>query len=125
MGKKKMKNYKFWMKSSRGTDVSKVFSLPEDISDAEMRNKLEDWCSQYGCWESSENHMSYGWKEVEEVKEEDKKFADSMKKQMVSGFILAFNGCVEEVGIELAMKAGREALGEVRCKMAKIENKKR
>jgi len=54
--------YEFWITSSRGTDVKHDVWLPKDMKKADIQSELEDWCSQFGCWDSSENFVRYGYK---------------------------------------------------------------
>lgn len=66
MGKKlkEKKAILFWIKSSRGTDDLAVYLFDSDISKAEIKDKLEKWCSYHGAWEKSENVVSYGYEIV-------------------------------------------------------------
>jgi hypothetical protein len=51
----------FWITSSRGTNNSEIFDFPEDLDDADIKDELEQWCSQFGAWSASENFISYGF----------------------------------------------------------------
>jgi len=53
---------RFWIKSSRGTDKSEIVELPDYCKGdkEEIKCQLERWCSQFGCWEASENMCRYG-----------------------------------------------------------------
>jgi hypothetical protein len=52
------------IKSSRGTDEKEIKVLPDDFTKDEIFEELEDWCSNFGAWHVSENHVRYGWKDV-------------------------------------------------------------
>ena len=56
--------YKFWIKSSRGTDSHTFVQLPHHLSKADIKERLEEWCSGFGAWVVSENYMHYGWAKV-------------------------------------------------------------
>ena len=76
------KKYKFWIKSSRGTNKSEIVSIQfgeGELTEDEIKDELEQWCSQFGAWHVSENFMRYGY---EEVSDEKKEF---VKEATVSG----------------------------------------
>jgi len=54
--------YQFWIISSRGTDVKHDIYLQKKMKKEDIQYELEDWCSQFGCWDSSENMVRYGFK---------------------------------------------------------------
>ena len=62
--KPKTRWYKFWIRSSRGTDCQTYLKLPHRLSKQEIRERLESWCSDFGAWHVSENHVEYGWEKV-------------------------------------------------------------
>lgn len=56
--------YRFWIKSSRGTDCTSYVQLPYRLSEEAIKDYLEEWCSQFGAWHVSDNHVSYGYEKV-------------------------------------------------------------
>lgn len=59
---------RFWIKSNRGTDQEGYEWLPDvdmDENDGTIKEALEDWCSQFGAWDHSDNIVDYGYELVE------------------------------------------------------------
>ena len=56
--------YKFWIKSSRGTDSIAYKQLPHRLSKDEVKDYLEEWCETFGAWHVSDNSIEYGWEKV-------------------------------------------------------------
>lgn len=56
--------YLFWITSSRGTNDKAVYAFKAGTDKADVKECLEHWCSNFGCWESSGNYISYGMKKV-------------------------------------------------------------
>lgn len=58
----------FWIRSSRGTDqcCMKLYPYHSDqlAEQKEIKEELDYWCSHFGAWHVSENHVSYGVKEI-------------------------------------------------------------
>lgn len=53
--------FRFWIKSSKGTDKSEIVHVNNDLVDEEnVKCILEDWCEQFGAWHVSENIVRYG-----------------------------------------------------------------
>jgi hypothetical protein len=59
--------YKFWLKSSRGTDELIVRMYNEKQPEETLKSDCEEWASHFGAWVVSENVCSYGWEEVENL----------------------------------------------------------
>ena len=57
----KNRKYYFWLKSSRGTDVSQIKDFPENVFGKSIDFELKNWCSQFGAWQVSENCCTYGY----------------------------------------------------------------
>jgi len=53
---------RFWIRSNRGTDKSQVVTIPKGLSDADLKLRLEKWCSQFGAWGHGDNVVQYGWR---------------------------------------------------------------
>ena len=64
MKKPKLRWYRFWIKSSRGTNAQTFVQLPHHMDGEDVKAKLERWCSSFGAWEASENHIEYGFEKV-------------------------------------------------------------
>ena len=63
--KKKRYYYKFWIKSSRGTDEMTVRVYDKPQKKEFLKGDCEDWCSSsFGAWSVSENVVSYGWTRI-------------------------------------------------------------
>lgn len=58
-----MKLY-FWLKSSRGTDVSTICVLSKKTSKEDIEWELEKWCNNFGAWHISESYCTYGYKQI-------------------------------------------------------------
>lgn len=65
--KKKKFYYLFWLKSSRGTDEKYVRSYDEKQIEENLKSDVEDWASNFGAWQVSENALSYGWEEIKNL----------------------------------------------------------
>lgn len=52
---------RFWLKSNRGTNVSAVRMLEDGLDKVDIKGYLESWCSNYGAWDHSDNHVQYGY----------------------------------------------------------------
>lgn len=59
--KKKRYYYKFWLKSSRGTDEMTIRIYNELQTEDDLKEDCENWCKCFGAWSASENVCSYGW----------------------------------------------------------------
>jgi hypothetical protein len=64
MAKSKTRWYRFHIQSSRGTDHTSYVKLPYGLSKEEIKDELEEWCRHFGCWDSSENCITYEWDKV-------------------------------------------------------------
>ena len=53
--------FRFWIRSSRGTDSKTYKYINGPVTKDEIKSILEDWCSTFGAWHVSENHVSYGF----------------------------------------------------------------
>jgi len=53
---------KFWIKSSRQTDIEQVVEVPDHYKGNEdlMRDALEVWCDKFGCWDG-DGRIKYGY----------------------------------------------------------------
>lgn len=60
----KGRQYRFWIKSSRGTNQSRVIILPDTWKEAEIKAELEEWCSQFGAWHVGESYCTYGFEPI-------------------------------------------------------------
>lgn len=69
--------YKFWIKSSKGTNCISYKQLPHRLSKFEIRCYLEKWCSSFTAWDISENYISYGYAKV---RQPPKKWLDKYNK---------------------------------------------
>lgn len=60
------KFYDFWVDSSRITKVTERVKLPKDMSEEEVKERLEEWAEwAYGpMWSFTEALISYGYEEV-------------------------------------------------------------
>lgn len=56
--------YLFWIISSRGTNDKAVYVFKAGTPKEDVKEFLEQWCSTFGCWESSGNFISYGMRKV-------------------------------------------------------------
>ena len=56
---------RFWIKSNRGPNVSAHRLIPlageGKEREAEIKDWLEDWCSQFGAWTHGDNIVNYGY----------------------------------------------------------------
>ena len=64
MNNKDKRHVIFWIKSNRGTDDMRCFEFRKNTNNNEIEDRLQDWCSNFGCWNSSESIVRYGWKDV-------------------------------------------------------------
>ena len=67
------KKYRFWITSNRGTNQSEIrevdiFDYDEKQEAAEVKGWLENWCSQFGAWNHSDNVVRYGYEAIKEEK---------------------------------------------------------
>jgi hypothetical protein len=59
-----LQSYKFWIKSSRGTNKSEMVQLPKEYTAEDIKAELETWCARFGAWSHSENSVRYGFDPV-------------------------------------------------------------
>lgn len=59
------KKYRFWIRSSRGTDESEVVEMPVEYTKEDLRYEVEAWCKKFAAWHVSQNCVSYGFEAVE------------------------------------------------------------
>ena len=45
--------HRFWLKSNRGTDTSTYKFLPGDFDDDDIKEAIEEWCSNSAAWHQS------------------------------------------------------------------------
>ena len=60
----KTKTYIFWIKSNHGTDIQHAVILPAVEKKSAIKDRLENWCSQFGAWTHSDNTVEYGYVKV-------------------------------------------------------------
>ncbi len=56
--------YKFWIKSSRGTDEVAFYQLEDGLDNEIIKEWCEDWCRDFGAWNVSESFCRYGWERI-------------------------------------------------------------
>ena len=61
MGEEKLRWYKFWIRSNRGTDQHTFSRLPHRLDSEDVKCEAEEWCQTNfpACHE-----YSYGWEKV-------------------------------------------------------------
>lgn len=57
--------YKFWLKSSRGTDQMTVRVYDYEPDEPTLKDNVEAWTECFPCTKVSENAWSYGWEEID------------------------------------------------------------
>lgn len=53
--------FKFWIKSSRGTNSIEYQLLKGPLTKDDIKWYLEEWCSSFGAWHVSGNYVEYGF----------------------------------------------------------------
>lgn len=57
--------YKFWIKSSRGTNTwAYRYLTKKDIKDQSLQSRVEQWADGFGAMHVSENLIHYGYEKV-------------------------------------------------------------
>ena len=47
------------------TNAASIIKLPCGLDEEQVKDKLEEWCSDFGAWLVSGNYISYGYKEID------------------------------------------------------------
>lgn len=56
--------YKFWLKSSRGTDEIYIRCYIGKPNSEQLKADVEEWASHFAAWEASEIRLAYGWERI-------------------------------------------------------------
>ena len=56
------RKYKFWVQSSRMTDISQIVELPKYWDDEDLKNYFEDWVREvFPMFDFTDAYVTYGW----------------------------------------------------------------